>query len=221
MSDSSRPPVRFALVAFRLPGGGYVGRREARRAELQAVFDEARRREATHVLLPGWTFVYTHAEYRDGVPHQDTDWLAAATRDFCFIGERLPPRSLAAAVRPVAGEGHQAGPGEHDRTQPAGRLVAVPAGQADVQDHHPGRPVPHRGQGLLGVAGPAGVVAQAGQHEGEAEGDVGVVFDDEDGQTGGRGRHGGLRGMEGYWHPRRSAYPRCVGRPQARPGVGW
>src|SRR5262245_30287140 len=105
MSAPPHPPIRYALVAFRLPDGGYVGRREARRAELQAVFEQARRREATPALLPGWTFVYTLPESRDGLPQQDIEWLAAATRDFCFIGEltvhyektkefRSPPEGL-------------------------------------------------------------------------------------------------------------------------------
>src|SRR4051812_46624137 len=103
MSASLSTPARFALVAFRLPARGYVGRREARRAELQAVFEEARRREATHVLLPGWTFVYTHTEYRDGVPQQDIDWLASATRDFCFLGELTVHHEKAKEFRPPPG----------------------------------------------------------------------------------------------------------------------
>jgi hypothetical protein len=56
--------------------------------------------------LPGWTFVYTHAEYRDGLPQQDIDWLATATRDFCFIGELTVHYKKATEFRsPPAGLG--------------------------------------------------------------------------------------------------------------------
>jgi hypothetical protein len=54
---------------------------------LVGLFQAARRLEPTHVFLPGWTFVYTPEERQRGEPQRDIDWLAAATREFCFIGE--------------------------------------------------------------------------------------------------------------------------------------
>jgi hypothetical protein len=57
-------------------------------------------------LLPGWTFVYSQAEYRDGQPQQDIDWLAAATRDLCFIGQLTVHSEKAKEFRsPPAGLG--------------------------------------------------------------------------------------------------------------------
>lgn len=81
------PRARIALGAFRLPDDLYVGRREERRNELQALFRAAGELEPTHLFLPGWTFVYTPQERQQGEPDRDIAWLAEATRRFCFMGE--------------------------------------------------------------------------------------------------------------------------------------
>jgi hypothetical protein len=79
--------VRIALVSFRMPADLYIGRRDGRRAELAAMFAEARLRGATHVLLPGWSLVYTPTEQRQGEPARDLDWLATESSGLHVMAE--------------------------------------------------------------------------------------------------------------------------------------
>ena len=89
-------------------------------------------------------------------------------------------RAVAGLLLPVAGDGDQ------DRVLAAllpperGRqLVAVHAGEADVQEHHLGPMLAGRGEGLLAVVGDPDLVARELQEPGHPVRRVHVVVDDE------------------------------------------
>ena len=79
--------ARIALVSFELSSGSSIGSRAQRRTQLLEIIQAARKQQATHVLFPGWTLVYTPAEHSGGEPQRDLDWLSANGRGLSIMAE--------------------------------------------------------------------------------------------------------------------------------------
>jgi hypothetical protein len=82
--------IRIGLVSFRLdtlPRSNHSGFRVARKAQLSTILEAVNTLSITHLLLPGWTFVYSAAEIQRGLPSYDIEWLGKTFKSISIVGQ--------------------------------------------------------------------------------------------------------------------------------------
>lgn len=85
---------KFLLVSFRI-NNSKKGRfsqdpkkyRKKRREQLSQIIDFAHDNKVSHILLPGWTFVYARDENLNQILRADLEWLTKEAKELSIIGE--------------------------------------------------------------------------------------------------------------------------------------